>query len=142
MRISADGKYWGNGIRPSKPAPAPRATWQCVEVMIRLNTPGKRDGELALWLDGKKTMHVKKGTPRTKWTGMGFQVKERGGEPFEGFSWRTDEKLKLNFFWLLHYVTDSALRRNGVKDPPKENRVRFDNVVVATKYVGPLAPAR
>jgi hypothetical protein len=139
MKISADGKYWGNGIRPIKPAPVPRATWQCVEVMIKLNTPGKRDGELALWLDGKQTMHVKKGTPRTKWTGMGFTVKERGGEPFEGFSWRTDAKLKLNFFWLLHYVTEGALRRNRVKNPPKENRVRFDHVVVATKYVGPLA---
>lgn len=141
MKISADGKYWGNGIRPSNPAPAPRAKWQCVEVMIKLNTPGKRDGELALWLDGRKTMHVKKGTPRTKWTGMGFTVQQKG-EPFEGFSWRTDEKLKLNFFWLLHYVTEGAVRRNGVKVPPKENRVRFDHVVVATKYVGPLAPAR
>ncbi|MHC4550312.1 MAG: hypothetical protein ACYTEZ_16200 [Planctomycetota bacterium] len=141
MKMSADGKYWGNGLGPEQPVAAPRGRWQCVEVMLKLNEPGRRDGELALWLDGKLTAHFKPGVRRTKWTGMGFRLR-RGGEPFEGFSWRTTAELKINFFWLLHYVTEGALRRNRVQDPPRTNRVFFDQVVVATEYIGPLAPAK
>ena len=138
MKISADKKYWGNGLAPREPPRGPVDRGQCVEVMLKCNTPGERDGELALWLDGKLATHIRKGTPRTDWTGMGFRVAERG-EPFEGFSWRKTERLKVNFFWLLHYVTPGALARNGVKDPPATNAVRFDQIVVATRYVGPLA---
>ncbi|MDX1564218.1 MAG: hypothetical protein R3236_02375, partial [Phycisphaeraceae bacterium] len=143
MKVSAGGKYWGNGLHPPSPQKVPAGRWQCVEMMIQLNTPKKRDGELALWLDGKLAGHFRKGSPRGPWTGMGFHLKDQGGEPFEGFSFRTDPKLKLNFFWLLHYVTDAALKRNGVKDLPATNTVWFDHVVVAEKYIGPLtAPAR
>ena len=42
-----------------------------------------RQLELALWLDGKLIMHVAKGTSRGPWSGMGFDVLKRGGEPFE-----------------------------------------------------------
>ncbi len=142
MKVSAGGKYWGNGLHPAAPQTVPAGQWQCVEMMIKLNTPNRHDGELALWLDGKLAGHFKKGSPRGPWTGMGFHLKEKGGEPFEGFRWRTDPKLKLNFFWLLHYVTDSALKRNKVADLPKTNTVWFDHVVVAKKYIGPLAKPR
>ncbi|MCK6460877.1 MAG: hypothetical protein L6Q95_13425 [Planctomycetes bacterium] len=138
MRISADGRYWGNGIRPVEDQPAPRARWQCVEFMIKLNKPEERDGELALWLDGKLEAHVKKGSPRGPWTGMGFRLLAKGGEPFEGFSWRTTEELKVSCFWLLHYVTGNAARQNGVAKPNRVNRVWFDDVVVATGYIGPI----
>lgn len=139
MKRSADGRYWGNSIQPEVPAVAPRGRWQCVEVMLKLNSaPEKRDGELALWLDGKLVMHVRRGTPRGEWTGMGFRVLKSGGEPFEGFSFRTDEKLKANFFWLLHYVTEDAVRRNKVASPSPVCRVLFDDIVVSTAYVGPV----
>ena len=49
-----------------------------------------------------------------------------GGERLEGFRWRTTNDLKVNYFWLEHYVTEEALRRNGVVKPPPENRVWFD----------------
>jgi hypothetical protein len=137
MKISARNRYWGNSMAPAKPLIVPRDRWQCVEVMMKLNTPGKRDGELALWLDGDVAMHIKQGTPRDNWTGMGFRITE-GGEPFEGFSWRTSGDLKINFFWLLHYVTDTALKRNGVTDLNKPVTVWFDNIVVSEKYVGPI----
>lgn len=142
MKASNGNKYWGNSLSPQKPLVVPCDKWQAVEVMIKCNTPGKRDGELALWLDGQSVMHIKQGTKRTRWTGMGFQLPADAneGEPFEGFSWRTTKDLKVNFFWLLHYVTPEALRRNGVKDLPKTVSVRFDNVVVATEYIGPLMP--
>ncbi|HVR76072.1 MAG TPA: hypothetical protein VMT52_17200, partial [Planctomycetota bacterium] len=73
-----------------------------------------------------------KGKPRGPWTGMGFTLAEEGGEPFEGLRWRTQTDLKLNFFWLLHYVTERAARKNPV------NRVWFDHIVVAESYVGPI----
>ncbi len=139
MRISADGRYWGNGIRSEEPAPVPRGRWQCVEVMLKLNSAAdSRDGELALWLDGKPAYHIARGTPRGPWTGLGFHTRQ-AGEPFEGFRWRTSDELKLNFFWLLHYVTDYAARANKVADPDPTNRVWFDDIVVATDYVGPIA---
>lgn len=137
MKISADGAYWGQSIRPEKPAPVPRNRWQCVEMMFKCNSaPDKNDGELALWLDGKLNMHVKPGVRRGPWTGLGFTLPESGGEPFDGFRWRSSNDLKVNFVWLLHYVTDTSNRRN--RDSHTVNRVWFDNVVVATSYIGPI----
>ncbi len=139
MKVSADGRYWGNAISPETPLLVPRARWQCVEVMLKLNSaPDQTDGELALWLDGEKAMHIAKGTPRGPWSGMGFKLPKDGGTPFEGFHWRTSDELKLNFFWLLHYVTDLAPRQNKVTNPNRINRVWFDDIVVATEYVGPI----
>ncbi|MBI2922192.1 MAG: hypothetical protein HYY18_14160 [Planctomycetes bacterium] len=138
MKVSARNEYWGNGLAPVEPQPCPRERWQCVEFMIKLNGKGKRDGELALWLDGEPAAHFVKGAPRDKWTGMGFRLLEKGGEPFEGFDWRTTEDLKINYFWLEHYVTENAARQNNVEKPNPLNRVWFDDVVVAEEYVGPI----
>jgi hypothetical protein len=141
MKASVGNRYWGNSIPPPTPAVVPREQWQCVEIMLQANTPGRRDGELALWLDGKLVSHVKQGTPRGEWTGMGFRTLEKGGEPFEGFSWRNNEALKINFFWLLHYVTDTNQRRNRAGDGAHEVTVWFDHIVVSEQYVGPIKPA-
>jgi hypothetical protein len=140
MKISADGKYWGNGLRPARPARVPRGRWQCVEIMLKLNsTPERLDGELALWLDGKPAAHFARGARRGSWSGMGFGLLGEGGEPFEGFRWRTSNDLKVNFLWLLYYVTEDTARQNHVTNPPRASRVWFDNVVVSTAYVGPIA---
>jgi len=32
----------------------PAARWFCLEMMVKLNTPGKADGELRLWVDGRQ----------------------------------------------------------------------------------------
>ena len=142
MKISADRRYWGNGLRPERPAPVPLDRWQCVEVYLKMNSaPEKSDGELALWLDGRLVMDLKPGSRRGKWTGLGFVALEKGGEAFEGFRWRTSDELKINFFWLLHYMTEECARRNGAKGGPTSSEVRFDHIVVATEYVGPIAPA-
>ncbi len=139
MKGSADGKFWGNGLKPVQPAIVPRDRWQCVEVMLKLNSaPGEADGELALWLDGRLTGHFLKGALRNNWTGMGLSLVDQGGEPFEGFRWRTNTDLKINFFWLLHYVTENAARQNNLKNPNPINRVWFDNIVAATEYIGPI----
>src|SRR5262245_51568295 len=142
MKISADKRYWGNGLHPVEDQVVPRDRWQCVEVMVKLNSKPEdlesRDGELALWLDGRLVAHFKKGAPRGPWTGLGFRLLDQGGEPFEGFRWRTSDALRVSNFWLEHYVTEESLRRNGVADPPATNSVRFDDVVVATEYIGPI----
>jgi len=51
---------------------------------------------------------------------------------FGGFEWRTAPDLKINAFWLMSYITD-----RWTKHPV--NRVWFDDVVVATDYIGPIA---
>jgi hypothetical protein len=138
MKISADGRHWGNGLRPARPRRVPRDTWQCVEVMVKLNSkPEAADGELALWLDGELAARFQKGVRRGDWTGMGFSLREEGGEPVEGFRWRTSPELKLNFFWLLHYVTEGVQRRGAGAN--SVNRVWFDHIVVAEEPIGPLA---
>ena len=37
-----------------------------------------------------------------------------------------------------HYVTENAYRQNNVANPPLLNRVWFDDIVVATEYIGPI----
>ncbi|HZO88573.1 MAG TPA: hypothetical protein VFB38_09560 [Chthonomonadaceae bacterium] len=139
MKISADGKYWGNSLRPVRDQPVPRNRWQCVEIMMKCNSaPDRRDGELALWLDGKLVAHFAPGVRRGPWSGMGFRLVAQDGEPFEGFRWRTSNNLKINFFWLLHYVTENSARQNRVAHPKRTNTVWFDDIVVSTAYVGPI----
>lgn len=82
MTASPDGKYWGNGFRPSEQPNIERGKWICVEFMIQHNTPGKNDGEQAYWIDGELRGH---------WT---------------GFNWRTSPTLFANAFTLESYVTD------------------------------------
>ena len=50
--------------------------------------------------------------------------------------------LKLNFFWLMHYVTQPAIDRNKREGLPTETRVWFDNIVVAGDYIGPVTPVK
>ncbi len=139
MKVSADGRYWGNCLQPAKPVPVPRGQWQCVELMVKLNSaPDKADGELALWIDGRSVLYVVKGIQRGPWSGMGFQVVESGGEPFEGLDLRTSTKLTINHVWLEHYVDEGAQRSNRVENPNRVNRVWFDDIVVATEYIGPI----
>jgi hypothetical protein len=139
MKGSADGRFWGNAIGPETPLAVPRGRWQCVEVMAQLNSaPDKSDGELTLWLDGTQAMHIGPGTRHAPWSGMGFRLPKTGGEEFAGFRWRNNLDLKLNWFWLMHYVTESAARQNRAETPSRPNRVWFDNIVVATSYIGPI----
>lgn len=142
MKVSAGGRYWGNGLRPATPQVVPKNRWQCVEYRVRLNsTPEKSDGELTLWLDGRLVAHFAPGVRRSNWTGMGFALTEDpDADTFEGFRWRTDPDLRINFFWLLHFVTEAANRQHQVENPRTINRVWFDDIVVAESYIGPIYP--
>ena len=107
MPRSRDGKYWGASPDGKMHTVPKRGQWYCVEFMAACNTPGKSDGELAFWIDGKRIAH------------------------HADVNWRNSAKLKLNALWLMLYVTSHSAKTSKV------NTVWFDDVVVATKYIGP-----
>ncbi|HUG93879.1 MAG TPA: nitrilase-related carbon-nitrogen hydrolase, partial [Planctomycetaceae bacterium] len=145
------GQTWGNSFIRDPQLAVARGEWICVETMITLNDVGDSNGELALWIDGKRVSHVGKGFPGGKWVydrflpgdgGGGVRWNDTrggpeqftvaaGGEPFEGFRWRRDERLKINFLWVLFYMTRAP--------EGHVSQVWFDDIVVATDYIGPLA---
>ncbi len=116
-------KYWGNGFFPKGPGKGKDASpdrvmpaldqWQCWEFMIQANTAAdKADGRQAMWLDGKLI-----------------------GD-FRNIRWRADPNLKVNCFWLEHYGYDNSDPTRGhTKD---SQSVWFDDIVVASKYIGPM----
>ena len=118
MKGSAGGKYWGNGFHPESGV-ITRDKWICMEIRVKMNTPNLKDGEQTVWQDGKLIGH------------------------FTGINWRTSKKLKANVFWLMSYVTEKAFghtdqyadKHKMVADK-KTHTVWFDQVVVATEYIG------
>jgi len=147
------GQTWGNSFIREPNLKVEKGRWICVEQMIKMNDAGDTNGEQALWLDGKLIAHLGKGFPKGKWTfdkfepgksGDGvkwsdekkdreyFKVPE-GGAPFEGYRWRTAPELNVNYVWLYTYT-----------EKPEGHRIRvwYDDVVVATEYIGPIAPAK
>ena len=140
MKISADQRYWGNSIRPAEPSWVASNRWQRIDVVMSLNSLSPtnqgltigRDGVLGLWVDGQRVFEVKQGVGREAWTGLGFVQSPQSKQGFEGFAWRNHPDLKINFFWLLHYVTVENLRRNGLAQLPAEVPVLFDDIVIRT----------
>jgi len=138
--------YYGNVFETLQPVQAPRGEWICLELMIKCNSaPDKRDGEEAFWVNGRLIDRWATGTH----TGTLFRgnfrldgVFNTNPKPFEGFMWRKTNALKINYLWLQYYLEgvydlrpkDSTITING-----QVARVEFDNVVLATEYIGPLA---
>jgi len=143
------GQTWGNSFVRDDSLEVRRGEWTCVEMMLKMNQVGDIDGELALWIDGRPVSHLGKGFPNGLWTFDKFQPGKsgasarwdeatdrrvdfdgpEGGTPFEGFRWRAVEDLNINFLWLYVYITDAPAGH--------VSKVWFDDVVVATEYIGP-----
>lgn len=148
------GQTWGNSFIQDPELAVERGRWICVEQMVKLNDVGEANGEMALWIDGVPVSHVGQGFPRGTWIFDKFHPGRGGegvrwnrelgeretlttasdGDPFEGFRFRTDASLNINYVWLYLYLTQGT--------PGHINRVWFDDVVVATDYIGPLQPPR
>jgi len=130
MRGYADPNYfWGNTFHPDPPAPIVRGEWICVELMMKVNEPvDSYNGEQAFWVNGEKIQHLGEGFPNGYWTWDKFYP-HPDSSAFEGFKWRNDENLKLNFFWLLYYMTGETAQTD---------KVYFDDVVVSSGYIGPI----
>ncbi len=148
------GQTWGNSFIHDRPVAAEKGRWTCLELMMKMNDVGKSNGEMALWIDGNLVSHLGEGFPKGKWIFDKFIPGEGGesvrwsdpkagpdrfqvpadGQPFDGFRWRKDEKLKINFLWVLLYITKAPRDH--------ESKIWFDDIVVAREYIGPLAPPR
>ncbi|MEA1897535.1 MAG: hypothetical protein U9N53_07710 [Bacteroidota bacterium] len=123
------GYFWGNIFNPQNPAPINLDEWICVEFMMKINDPvDTYTGEQAFWINGEKIHHLGGDFPDGYWIWDKF-IPHSDSLPFEGFQWRNDEKLKLNFFWLLYYMTDGVMG--------KSDTIWFDDIVISTDYIGP-----
>lgn len=132
----SDGRpnpYYGNNFKVPNQTPYKKGEWICVEAMVKANTPEKYDGEQAFWINGKKIGHWKTGKPLGEWRNDRFQIGTIN-QPFEGFNWRTSEDVKINMVKLQWYISNKVIA-NATQDA---NIVYFDNVVVATKYIGSM----
>ena len=114
MKPDGRGDYWGNSFSPGSDA-IPRGQWICMETMVKANSPDASDGEQAFWVDGKLVGH------------------------FKGIRWRSTDLLKLNSFWLQYDVCQNSPQHNNDPTPnDREYEVWFDDVVLATDYIGPV----
>lgn len=127
-------EVWGNDFINDENLKAERGKWVCVELMMRMNKPVTEfNGEQAPWSkDGQIISHFGKEFPKGKWIWDSF-IPDPSGAPFEGFRWRGVEELKLNFLWVLLYITGAP--------PGHISKVWFDDIVVAKKYIGPYGSA-
>ena len=140
MDPSPDAKSWGDDFTSPPALEVERGRRICVELRMKMNDPpAASNGEQSLWIDGKPwhkggqlVSHLGEGFPCGKWVWDSF-LPDPEGTPFEGFRWRRDEALNLNFLWLLLYITDAP--------PGRISRVWFDDIVVAHRYIGPINPS-
>jgi hypothetical protein len=132
MRGNPGGpEYWGNTFNPTPPVPVPKDEWLCVELMVICNNPVTSfNGEQAFWVNGSLAHHLGEGFPNGYWIWDHFHP-HPDSPPFEGYQWRIADTLEVNFFWLLYYITQGA--------PGQMDTVWFDDIVVATEYIGPVA---
>lgn len=147
--------YYGNklGPPPDTSYPIERGEWITVEVMVKLNSdpsdPNNQDGELAFWIDGELAAHFAPGTPYGYWRREGFVYGDPPdwlddppinydveGAPFDGLRFRNEnmEDVLINVLRLQNYVS------RDVAGDDFEASVYFDNVVMATEYIGPVSP--
>ena len=130
--------YYGNNFINDSDLTVVRGEWICVELMMKMNNPTtERNGEQAIWINGQlwqengqTTSHLGEGFPNGSWLRSSWTPSLAGG-PFEGYRWRSTEALKLNFLWMLAYITTNT-------DPGHINNVWFDDIVVAKEYIGPI----
>lgn len=136
MRHDPNNNCWGNVmiLGDSVASPVPYDQWLCVEIMVRLNDPvTSYNGELRIWHDGKEVGYWGPGFPRGSWTWDKFIIRDTA-PPYEGFRWRTDAKLNLNWIWIEFYDDTSPA---GVS-----HHIKYDHIVIARKRIGPIhAPA-
>ncbi len=131
-----ENDYYGNSFTPDGQAEAPKDRWICVEAMLQANTVGQHDGAMAFWIDGVEVGRYGPGVPVGSWSRNVFVTsgpKNTDPQPFRGFSFRTDATLQVNEVALLWYVSDEY----AALGTATQNRVWFDDVVVATEYIGP-----
>lgn len=85
-----------------------RGKWHCLELMLKNNTPGKKDGQIKAWLDGTQIGKIEK------------------------LRFRDVSAVKIRRFTVENYFGG-----NNVSDTsPKDQRIYIDNYIVSTKPIG------
>ncbi len=113
MKPDGRGNYWGNWFKPQPDQVPKLETWTCVEWRVKVNTAGQDDGELDCWIEGRKC-----------------------GE-FRNINWRSADSLKVNKVHISLWLQPRSYERAG---GGTTRTVWYDDVVVATKYIGPKTP--
>jgi hypothetical protein len=90
------------GLSPDK--------WYCIELMLKNNTPGKKDGQIKAWLDGAQIGKIEK------------------------LRFRDVSAVKIRRFTVENYFGGDSVSDTS----PKDQRIYIDNYVVATKPIGCL----
>ena len=111
MKIGWRNKYWGNHFTPTTQINPGTGKWICLEWRVKTNTPGQPDGELDCWANGVKC-----------------------GE-FRGINWRRSGEVKIGSVRLSHYMEEKDYK----PDWGPTRTLWYDDVVVATSYIGPMA---
>ena len=60
------GQTWGNSFIRNPQLKAERGKWTTAELMLKMNDVGDTNGEMALWIDGRRVSHLGKGFPKGK----------------------------------------------------------------------------
>jgi hypothetical protein len=143
MHVHGDGRYWGTPFLSGVAKPkVKRGRWICVEMMVKVNDPvNAPNGEQAFWIDGELwrvdgqvVSHIGPGFPKGRWTGGWWHPDAAEEGPFEGFQWRSTPELAVNYVWMYLYITKAPAGHIS--------KVWFDNIVVASEYIGPMEPKR
>jgi len=130
MRRMPSPYYFGNIFISDPPVQIVREEWLCIEQMIKCNIPVySRNGEQAFWINGELILHLGEGFPKGSWNWNQFHL-DPEGDAFEGFQWRKDEDLNINYLWLQYYMQEG--------DRGQRDTCWFDDIVVATEYIGLL----
>ena len=104
------GYDWGHLIVPIR---FERERWYAVEYAVALNTPGKKDGSIRIWVDGEPSG-------------------ARDGIDFRG---KAGTETKLNKIMLGGWYSNSALG-NACADPFKPSTLHIDDVAVSSDFIG------
>jgi len=131
MHPDGNGSYWGNFLLNNPSVQANPGQWVCIEEMVKLNNPVSAwNGEHALWINNVKVSHLGQGFPKGYWIGGRFYQDSTVSTTFEGFQWRNDSVLNINWIWLQNY---------SPYDPPGFSAtILFDHVVAAKTRIGCL----
>lgn len=122
------GLYFGRSFVSDLALPIRTGNWQCVEFMLKMNSQVNNfDGELALWIDGELVVHFKPSSPNGFWAQNGAWNMNAGSPGFQGFQWRDTLNYGLNWVKIQNFDDTGA-----------PDSVWFDDLVVATEYIGPL----
>ncbi|MBL8073879.1 MAG: hypothetical protein JNL29_05895 [Nitrospira sp.] len=126
----SNGLYYGRNYLVTENVPLSVGQWQCVEMRVKMNTTATgRDGELQIWINGTQVQNFVPGLPIGAYDSAGNWRTGAGGG-FPGLQWRDVLTYGINWIKLQNY-----------SDVGTPYDVLFDDLVVATKPIGPIRPA-